>query len=189
MDEQTQQYNKARLEAARQAGTTEKIKTAAGTAKSIARNRKEIKKRAQQVLSSMSLSRYVDPWKDWLFGIALIFAMLKDIMDFTGLGMFFTIFASIIIFFALFLAGSGGKKNTAASFIKKYGTLAIGTVIEFIFGIDFLPLETLIVVLVYFFTLQERQAEETEAESDKEIRKVDLEDQEENWQEDMQQAA
>ena len=69
----------------------------------------------------------------------------------------------------MLLAGSGAKKNVAKNIIKKYGTLIAGTIIEFIFGIDFLPIETCIVIIVYWLILverkQEQEAEQTEQQA------------------------
>lgn len=162
MNGQEQQY-KDQLEWARHENTAKKIKTVSGTVRDIASKRKEIKKRMSKVISAMSLSNYIRPFDDWVFGIALSFAILKDISDLTGLGSLpvigtiITFFVSAIIFFSLLIAGSGSKKNLAKNLVKKYGTLAIGTLVEFIFGIDFLPIETCVVILTFFFVLRERQ--------------------------------
>lgn len=43
-------------------------------------------------------------------------------------------------------------------FVRKYGVLIIGSLLEMLFGINFLPIQTLIVVLVFYFTLRERKA-------------------------------
>lgn len=163
---------KDRLEKARQESAAKKTAAASSVAKDIVGRRKEIKKRAKQVLLSLSLANHIDPLWDWIFGIALSFAILKDIVDLVGLGSLpvvgtlITFFASSVIFFALLLAGSGAKNKTKG-YLKKYGTLAIGTMIEFVFGIDFLPIETCVVVLTYVFVLQERQEEAMEKEAEK----------------------
>lgn len=102
--------------------------------------------------------RYLNPFMDWLYGIALALAILKDILDFTGLGSLpligtvITLMVSLFIFMVMFLTGSGAKRKMA-----RYSILMGGTLVEFIFGIDFLPIETLIVILVFRITLQERQ--------------------------------
>ncbi len=154
---QAAEYNRARLAEARQASTP------AGQAKLALKGAK----------IAISLMNYIDPFWDWIFGIALSFAILKDIVDLVGLGSLpvigtlITFFASSIIFFALLLAGGGGKKKRWA---KKYGILIAGTIIEFIFGIDFLPIETCVVIIVYGLTLMERrESEEDEQKQQAEI--------------------
>lgn len=127
------------------------------------------RKNVQQLFSDMGLWRYAEPFTDWIFGIALMVAMLKDLLDLAqigslpGIGTLFTFFASTIIFLSLYLAGSSSKgKNKAKNIMKKYGTVLVGSLMEVIFGINFVPIETCIVILAFYFTLKERQEAETE---------------------------
>lgn len=157
---------KERLEAARN--------LSANKTQNASSNASDTKKRAKQMLqalSAMSLGNYVDPFMDWIFGIALCFAILKDVVDLVGLGSLpvigtvITFFASAIIFFSLLLAGGGGKKKKWA---KKYGIIIVGTLLEFLFGLNFLPVETCVVIAVYGLTLIERKeaAEEQEQQAE-----------------------
>ena len=60
----------------------------------------------------------------------------------------------------MFLTRSAGmlKKGVIRFLVKRYGTLVIGSALEMFFGINFFPTQTLVVVLVFYFTLQERKA-------------------------------
>lgn len=160
--------NKHRLEEARR-NNPGRARSTVNNVSSVTRMAKEARKKAKKVkLEASSLMKYVDPFLDWAFGIALSCAILKDILDlvFIGslpvIGTLLTFFASCIIFFCTLITGSGAKKNFARRIMKKYGTIIIGTLIEFVFGIDFLPIETCIVIIVYALTLHERFEEEQE---------------------------
>lgn len=94
---------------------------------------------AQQV----SFSSYFPPF---------MVALLKDILDFTligslpGLGSVVTFCFSILIFFLMMMAGSKSKYSLS----KKGVTLMIGTAAEgFLFGLNFLPIETITVLFIY----------------------------------------
>lgn len=66
-----------------------------------------------------SLGEYIDPFMDFMYGIALTLAIFKDIADFIGLGSLpiigtlITFFVSFIIWMVMFLTRSAGmfKKN------------------------------------------------------------------------------
>lgn len=115
----------------------------------------------KNVLNAMNLSAYIDPFNDWMFGIALALATLKDTLDYTGIdllgiGWLVTLMVSFCIYIIVLLAGAGRKRTSTKALIKKYGTLVLGTMMEMIFGIDFLPIESLIVVITFVLTLKER---------------------------------
>ena len=62
----------------------------------------------------------------------------------------------------MFVVGANKKmraqaKATANFMTKRVGALAGGTLIECVFGIDFLPVETLMVLYLYRLVLQERK--------------------------------
>lgn len=83
---------------------------------------------------------------------ALAAALLKDVLDlmfigsFPGLGTIITFCFSILIFFLLMLAGSGQNYTLT----KKGMLLLAGTAVEGIaFGLNFLPIETITVFLIY----------------------------------------
>jgi len=134
------------------------------------------KKKLDAAKDSISLMSYADPLKDWMFGIALIFAILKDILDLidnalvaaAGLGailtFIFTLLASFIIGFVMLLTGSSSKNKVARTILKRFAILAGTTLIEFIPGIDLLPLESITVVVIVWMTLVERKVD---AEEDK----------------------
>lgn len=83
---------------------------------------------------------------------ALLIALMKDLLDLTfigslpGIGTVVTFCFSILIFFLLMLAGSGQNYTLA----KKGLLLLVGTVAEgILFGLNFLPIETMTVFLIY----------------------------------------
>lgn len=99
--------------------------------------------------------------------IALMMAILKDLLDFAGIGSLpaigyvVTICVSSVIGIMVFIAGSGNKKrNKAKSLIKKLVTLGGGTIVEsLLFGLNFLPIETLTVIVLYRIVKKEKAAE------------------------------
>jgi len=126
----------------------------------------------QDTFATVSLMKYFDPFMDWLFGIALCFALFKDISDFVGLGSLpvigtmITGGVSVIIAGIMFLTGSTGKvanaKRIAESLAKRYGAWAAGTAVEMFFGLNFFPIETAMVVVVFYLTLRERMLADKE---------------------------
>jgi preprotein translocase subunit YajC len=118
---------------------------------------------------ALALMAYINPFIDWLFGIALILAILKDILDFVGIGSLpgigtvVTLTVSAIIGAVMFIAGSSAQSKRAKSY-RKLLTLAAGTTVEMVFGVDFLPIETIMVIFIFQWTLEDRQAAAKEAE-------------------------
>lgn len=114
----------------------------------------------KSALQKTSLMLYFNPFIDWLYGIALAIALLKDILDFVGIGSLpaigtvITIVASLSIGFIMLITGS----LFTARWARRVGILLAGSVIEIIFGINFLPIETTIVILVFYMTLKSRAA-------------------------------
>lgn len=112
-------------------------------------------------------------------GIALTVALLKDILDFVGIGSLpaigtaITIVASIVIAAAMFIpamdsgvkAGPRAQKQLKNNLyeLRRIAALLGGTGVEMIFGIDFLPVETLMVIYLYHSILQERKKRADEA--------------------------
>jgi hypothetical protein len=125
--------------------------------------------KAKQIISAGSLSRYIDPFIDWLFAIALMLAILKDISDILtttllvagGLGemlvFIFTSFTSIFIFLIMIITGSTGNVKLAKSIIKKTLLLLATAMAEMIPIIDLLPMESILVVVVFWITLRDRR--------------------------------
>lgn len=140
----------------------------AARASSLKNSAQNVKKNIKAAANIASLMTYIDPFMDWLFGIALSVALLKDILDLVGFGSFpaigtvVTLMASATIALIMFITGSGSKakmiKGLVKSGAKRYGVLVFGTIIEMIFGIDFLPIETTVVIIVFILTLQERRS-------------------------------
>lgn len=120
--------------------------------------RESIKK---AVAGNMDLSKYIEV-EDYIFvGMALAIAFLKDISDFVGIGSLpvigtvVTIMATIFIGAAMYLAGSSSPRKNIL-FFRKAATYGIGMGIEMFFGLNFLPIETLMVVYLYYLLLKER---------------------------------
>lgn len=134
-------------------------KSRLGSLKNSAKNAKKNIKDAVNVLSLMA---YFNPFMDWLFGIALALAILKDILDFTGIGSLpgigtvITLAVSFTIAGIMFLTGSASKIKISKQG-KKFIVLIGGTFIELIFGIDFVPIETFMVIYIFYLTLRSRR--------------------------------
>ncbi|MBU2028417.1 hypothetical protein KJ761_00820 [Patescibacteria group bacterium] len=126
----------------------------------------------KDTFDAISLMKYFDPFMDWMYGIALCFALFKDISDFVGLGSLpvigtlVTFAVSFIIGMIMFITGSRGKmgnaKRIVKSLAKRYGTLVAGTGVEMFFGLNFFPIETAMVAVVFYLTLQERMLADKE---------------------------
>lgn len=125
-------------------------------------------------LGVASLLKYVDWFKDWLYMIALMFAIAKDIVDFVGIGSLpaigtvISICCSIMIFLLMLLAGSGGKARFAKKYMNKFIVLIAGTLAEAVlFGLNFLPIETATVIVIYIMVLVERKQEKESEDKEK----------------------
>lgn len=96
------------------------------------------------------------------YAAALGAAILKDLLDLVfigslpGVGTVITILCSIFIFMMMLIVGSGDKKKAFSGMFKKVGLIFGGTLVEFLPGLDFLPVETLTVAGIYYLTLTER---------------------------------
>jgi hydrogenase-4 membrane subunit HyfE len=159
----------------------------AAQASSLKNSAKNLKKSVKAVANVVSLMTYINPFMDWLFGIALIFAIIKDIMDIIdtalvpvgGVGaalIFITTFVcSMIIGFVMILTGSSSKKKAAkeqakgllknSKWLVKLLLLLGVSLVEMIPAIDLLPTESIAVILIVIMTLKERRAT---AEAEKE---------------------
>lgn len=127
------------------------------------------KKNIKAALNIGSLITYIDPFIDWLFAIALIFAIIKDILDIPdealiaayGSGeiliIITTIICSLAIGFIMLLTGSSGKGKFVKGLLKRFGLLIGATIVEIIPGIDSLPLESVSVIAIVWMTLVERK--------------------------------
>jgi hypothetical protein len=102
--------------------------------------------------------------EDYIFvGMAIAVALLKDISDYVGLGSIpligtaLTLMATIFIAAAMYLAGAKGQKKNKMFFKRALAYIG-GTGAEFIFGLDFLPIETAMVGYLYYLLLKERSS-------------------------------
>jgi len=149
----------------------ENLKAArAGSFKKSAQN---VKKNIKAAANAVSLMAYLEPFTDWLFGIALILAIIKDIFDLInnaliaafGIGIplivVFTAIVSLAIGFIMLLTGSSGKRKTAKKIaqglFKRFLLLVGASSVEAVPAISLLPFESLIVIIIFWLTLVERK--------------------------------
>lgn len=126
-------------------------------------------KAARSVAGKLSLMKYFNPFIDWLYAVALSIALLKDILDLVGIGSLpaigtvVTLMASLTIWFIMIITGSAFKASRGRVLAKRYAVLLGTTIVEFVFGIDFLPIETFMVIYVFYSTLEDRGRAEQKA--------------------------
>ncbi len=112
---------------------------------------------------ALSLLKQIDFLGDIPYAAALGAAILKDLLDLVfigslpGLGTVITALCSIFIFMMMILVGAGGKKKAVNGLLKRSGLLMVGTIVEFVPGVDFFPAETVTVAAIYVLTLLERK--------------------------------
>ncbi len=121
-----------------------------------------------------SLLKYINWSKDWLYILALFFAIAKDFVDVVGigslpaLGTVVSICCSIMIFLLILLAEGSSKRRYVKKTVNKYIVLIGGTLVEaFFFGLNLFPIEAITLIVVYIMVLFERK-QEKEAEKKKE---------------------
>ncbi|MDQ1283819.1 MAG: hypothetical protein QG620_167 [Patescibacteria group bacterium] len=132
------------------------------------KNNAEAIKKAMTPLGFLSLLFQISIFSDWMYGLAIFAAVLKDIIDFTGLGSLpgigtvITFCISIFIGFMMLLGSfTNGAGRRHQKIIKSWLILLGGTTIEMLFGLNFLPVETLTVLSVYVLYLAgKKQARE-----------------------------
>jgi len=118
----------------------------------------------------LSLFFQMKPFSDWMYGLALFAAVLKDLVDLieaTGIGYIVVVIATLCcsIFIAMMmLLGnfSNGAGRRQQKIIRSWLILLGGTTIELLFGINFLPVETLTVLIVYALLLAARKQAQTQ---------------------------
>jgi hypothetical protein len=112
-----------------------------------------------------SLLKYAFQADFFLYAAALFAAILKDLLDWIGIGSLpaigtiITICVSIFIFLMLLLAGSSSKIKIASKIVRRYLILGLGTLVEFLFGLNFLPVLTLTVIVIWLMALAEKKQE------------------------------
>lgn len=122
------------------------------------------KKMAGSVKDAFSIASQIKP-SDLVYAFALMAALFKDFLDFlqaTGVFYFFVlVFALLIyifIFFMILLGGIlGGEEIGQIIGIHKQLTIFGGCITEMLFGINFLPITTASVFLLYYMTLVSRK--------------------------------
>lgn len=132
--------------------------------KTFANNAKDLKNMASMAspMGGLSLLKQIDFMGDMPYVLAIMAALGKDILDFTGwdfigLGTLMGICCGIFIFMMMLLVDAGDKKKTTGKWVKKMLTLSGGVMLDAIPVIDFLPIETITVGVLYVMTLMDRK--------------------------------
>lgn len=128
-------------------------------------------------LGFFSLMFKIRPLADWMYGLALMAAILKDLLDIsqaTGilyiLVLVTTLCCSIFIAMMMILGSftHSGTGRVQRKIIRSWLVLLSGTTAELLFGVNFLPIETLTVFIIYGLMLMERkQAQNEEKEKER----------------------
>jgi|GEM_PF-1802060 len=136
--------------------------------KNMVKNIGSLAKNASSPLGFFSLIAQASLLSDWMYGLALIAAILKDLLDLlevTGILYLIIIVATFLcsIFIAMMIIlGSYSNGNglrggrMQQKMIRSWIVLLGGTAIEMTFGINFLPIETLTVLIIYALALSAR---------------------------------
>ncbi|HEX8974522.1 MAG TPA: hypothetical protein VF817_03485 [Patescibacteria group bacterium] len=113
-------------------------------------------------LGAISLLGQVDFLADMPYAAALGAAVLKDILDIADfetvvLPFLFSLLCTIFIFMMLQLVGGNKKKSSARTFVKSTVALIGGGLADAIPGVDLLPIETAVVIVLYIWELRARK--------------------------------
>lgn len=137
-------------------GKSKKIKSQIGQFRQIAKTASPV--------GFFSLMLQIKPMKDWTYGLALFAAIFKDIVDLIeGTIVLYAVVVvvgfcvSIFIGLMMLLANSMEEKKHNRKMTKRWITLFLGTAAEILIGVNFIPMETLTVLLIYAMTLQDRK--------------------------------
>lgn len=127
---------------------------------------KKVRDNIKTAVNVFSVTKQIDFSRDWSYFLAEFAAMGKDVLDFAivgalpAIGTAITLCVSIFIGMMMFFASFGGKGKIAKSIGKKIGVLIAGTIAEaFLFGLNFLPIESITVIVIYVMALIERARE------------------------------
>ena len=154
---------------ASQTGKRLNMPGAAGNLSAQARKMAQTIKPLTSPTSVFSLLKHIHFSVDWLLYAALTAAVLKDILDWIGFSLpgineVMNFCVGITIAFALLLMGSSGKRSMVKKQVKKWLVLLGGVGCEEFFGLNFLPIETITVLVCYYLVLIDRkEAAEEEA--------------------------
>jgi len=102
---------------------------------------------------------------DWMYFLALLAAVFKDILDlieFAGITyiiiIIITFCISIFIGMMMLLGSmSHGQGRAQQKILRSWLTLLTGTTAELIFGVNILPIETITVIIIWGFVLSARK--------------------------------
>mgnify|MGYP006877896118 CR=1 FL=1 len=131
--------------------------------------RKEKKNKEQELKTS--LLHHIESLTDWLFGLSLIFAALKDSSDIInnalvaagGAGIPILIalstLSSVFLIFTTIITSTAVKRKGGlkSKILKKLLLIVIKTFVESIPLLSLLPLESIVAAMVYWMTLKERR--------------------------------
>jgi len=151
-----------RLQEARNRAKTD-VNEGAGKTKQWAHTAKSVSQLASHS-GFLSLGKYVDMLGDMPYFFAMMAAVLKDLSDIAFaptvfLPMIFSILCGIFIAMMLFLAGARKKKGAATQFVKSTIAIIAGSGADAIPGLDLLPIETMVVIVLYIWALMDRKSE------------------------------
>lgn len=153
---------KAELERVR--NKYEEIKEKARDTKKIGKEMKTLAKKSVTPFGFLSLLSNSNILYDWTYALAFIMAFLKDISDWFIIGSFpligttITILTSIFIGFMMLLANFlEGDRSVFQKTLMRYIALGIGTIIEFIFALNFFPWQLFTVAFIFFMALAARE--------------------------------
>lgn len=128
-------------------------------------------------MKALSIVLEIEPLKDWVYFLALTGAILKDFLDILegvivlhGLLVVATFCISIFIALMMILANAlEEQKTTGRIMMKKWLVLFGATTGELIIGVDFLPIETMAVIVIYALALLARKQVKEEKKKQKKI--------------------
>lgn len=131
----------------------------------------------ENIKAAKNLIKNATPWgiaslffqmkffSDWMYGLALLAAIFKDVLDIlnaTGIGYFIVVVATFLasIFIAMMMllgSFSNGSGRAQQKMIRSWLILLGGTTTELLFGVNFLPIETATVLIIYALLLSSRK--------------------------------
>lgn len=127
------------------------------------RNPVAIAKKAKNIITAPTKFQATDIA---IYGVAFSLALLKDLLDLVGvgslpaIGTIITWCVSIGIGLILLFDGvSSSQRKVARRMTRRFLVLIAGTIVEsLLFGLNFLPFETITVAIIYWMSLVDRKA-------------------------------
>lgn len=125
---------------------------------------------------------------DWAYGLALGAAILKDLLDLTfvgslpGIGTVITLCTSIFIGFMMILGNILHVEHDRTiiqsyllkKFIVRWIVLLATTIFEMLFGLNFIPIQTAGVFIIYSFALAARKNRRDAEKKEREVEEDEL---------------